>query len=90
MPLSPPALSPVYTLSGVAEVRPPQPTNPHAYTGRNSMETECPECAGKVSIASPEKGEIVECPECGVELEVVSVSPPALALAPEEEEDWGE
>jgi alpha-aminoadipate carrier protein LysW len=54
------------------------------------METECPECAGNVSIANPEKGEIVECSECGVELEVVSVSPPALALAPEEEEDWGE
>jgi alpha-aminoadipate carrier protein LysW len=54
------------------------------------METECPECAGTVSIAAPEKGEVVECPECGVELEVVSVDPPSLALAPEEEEDWGE
>jgi alpha-aminoadipate carrier protein LysW len=57
---------------------------------RIHMETECPECAGTVSIAAPEKGEIVECPECGVELEVVSVDPPSLALAPEEEEDWGE
>jgi alpha-aminoadipate/glutamate carrier protein LysW len=69
-------------------VRPPQTSTTHIR--RNHMETECPECAGTVSIASPEKGEIVECPECGVELEVVSVSPPSLALAPEEEEDWGE
>ena len=54
------------------------------------MEAECPECAAQVTLQAPEKGEIVECPECGVELEVVSVSPPQLALAPEEEEDWGE
>lgn len=55
------------------------------------METaECPECAGEVQLNAPEKGEIVECPDCGAELEVVAVAPVQLALAPEEEEDWGE
>ena len=33
---------------------------------------------------------VIQCPECGVELEVVSEDPLELALAPEEEEDWGE
>ncbi len=52
---------------------------------------ECPECAAKVAL--PEdvmEGEIVQCAECGLELEVVSLTPLALAQAPEEEEDWGE
>jgi alpha-aminoadipate/glutamate carrier protein LysW len=51
----------------------------------------CPECGAEVELsAKVEKGEIVQCPECGVELEVVKVNPVELALAPEEEEDWGE
>jgi alpha-aminoadipate carrier protein LysW len=54
------------------------------------MEAECPECAAKVELQNPEKGEIVECPDCGTELEVLSVNPPKLEPAPEEEEDWGE
>jgi alpha-aminoadipate carrier protein LysW len=54
------------------------------------MTAECPECAAQIELKNPEKGEIVECPECGTELEVVSVTPLQLALAPEEEEDWGE
>jgi alpha-aminoadipate carrier protein LysW len=54
------------------------------------MQAECSECAATVELTDPEKGEIVECPECGVELEVLSVDPPQLAPAPEEEEDWGE
>jgi len=54
------------------------------------MTAECPECAGQVTLQEPERGEIVECPECGMELEVTSVTPLALAAAPEEEEDWGE
>ncbi|HLJ66273.1 MAG TPA: lysine biosynthesis protein LysW [Chloroflexota bacterium] len=54
------------------------------------MEAECPECAAVIALGNPERGEIIECPECGVELEVVSVDPPQLAPAPEEEEDWGE
>ncbi len=50
----------------------------------------CPECDGKWDNGPLEKGEIITCPECGVELEVLSVDPIEVALAPEEEEDWGE
>ena len=53
--------------------------------------TECPECAGAVSLAAnTEVGEILSCPDCGARLEVKSVSPPSLAIAPKVEEDWGE
>ncbi len=53
--------------------------------------TECPECAAEVDlVAGTVVGEIIPCPDCGVELEVLSVEPPAVDLAPEEEEDWGE
>ena len=50
----------------------------------------CPECAAEIELDNPEQGEIVTCPECGAELEVLSTSPVALGLAPEEGEDWGE
>jgi alpha-aminoadipate carrier protein LysW len=52
--------------------------------------TECIECGGGVALANPLQGEIVACPDCGVELEVTTLSPLTLALAPEEQEDWGE
>jgi alpha-aminoadipate carrier protein LysW len=51
---------------------------------------ECPECAAEVPVRDTVPGEIVPCPECGADLEVVSLTPPTLALAPQEEEDWGE
>ena len=55
------------------------------------MSVECPECAAEIELADDTiQGEIVECPDCGVELEVVSLDPPAVDLAPQEEEDWGE
>lgn len=54
------------------------------------MSAECPECAATVALDGAVSGEILRCPECGVDLEVVSLEPPALALAPSEEEDWGE
>ena len=50
----------------------------------------CPECDAEFELTGVEKGEIIQCPECGVELEVVNEAPVELALAPEEEEDWGE
>lgn len=51
----------------------------------------CPECDADVAVgADAVKGEIVTCPDCGAELEVTGTEPVALALAPEEEEDWGE
>jgi alpha-aminoadipate/glutamate carrier protein LysW len=61
-----------------------------ASTKGENMQTECPECAATVTLVNPERGEIVECPECGAELEVTSTEPLTVALAPEEEEDWGE
>jgi alpha-aminoadipate carrier protein LysW len=43
-----------------------------------------------VPLTDAVPGEILPCPECGADLEVVSLTPPTLALAPQEEEDWGE
>ena len=55
------------------------------------MTSTCPECSAEVTLTGKVvKSEIVQCPDCGVELEVVTVEPLALAMAPEEEEDWGE
>jgi len=51
----------------------------------------CPECGGTLELGADLMAhEIVDCPACGTELEVTSVDPVAVALAPEEEEDWGE
>ena len=58
---------------------------------KSLVQVACPECGAEFEIdAATVKGEIIQCPECGVELEVVSAEPFELALAPEEEEDWGE
>jgi len=52
---------------------------------------ECPECVAQIELpADTVVAEIVVCQDCGVELEVVSIDPASLAMAPEEEEDWGE
>ena len=53
---------------------------------------ECPECGATIEVSdNVEKGEILQCEDCGAELEVITVEPVVeLALAPEEEEDWGE
>ena len=51
----------------------------------------CTECEAEITLeATTEIGEIIQCPDCGMDLEVLSVHPPELAPAPEEEEDWGE
>jgi alpha-aminoadipate/glutamate carrier protein LysW len=51
----------------------------------------CAECGAEIITAEElEEGEIIECEECGAELEVISEDPLEFALAPEEEEDWGE
>jgi len=56
-----------------------------------SHQTTCPECAADITLPDDTlSGEIIQCPDCGVELEVMSLDPPTLDLAPEEEEDWGE
>ena len=51
----------------------------------------CTECEAEIHLEpSAEVGEIIQCPDCGLDLEVLGIDPPALAPAPEEEEDWGE
>ncbi len=51
----------------------------------------CPECGAEITLGEKvEKGEIVQCPDCGADLEVMSVEPVQLAMAPMEEEEWGE
>lgn len=55
------------------------------------MTAECQECGADVALPSDVvEGEIIQCEDCGVELEVITLDPPKLELAPEEEEDWGE
>jgi len=52
---------------------------------------ECAECGAEITTdVALEEGEIIECDECGAEMEVISEDPLEFALAPEEEEDWGE
>jgi alpha-aminoadipate carrier protein LysW len=43
-----------------------------------------------VTLTKVMQNEITQCPGCGAELEIVSLEPLTLALAPQEEEDWGE
>jgi alpha-aminoadipate/glutamate carrier protein LysW len=56
-----------------------------------SQNAECPECAAEITLDDEViENEIIQCPDCGIDLEVVSLNPPVLEPAPEEEEDWGE
>jgi alpha-aminoadipate carrier protein LysW len=55
-----------------------------------SGQAQCPECFAEMTLSNVMQNEITQCPECGAELEVVSVTPLSLAVAPQEEEDWGE
>jgi alpha-aminoadipate carrier protein LysW len=50
----------------------------------------CPECEASVPLEGRIVGEIVYCPDCNAELEVLDLSTPSVALAPQVEEDWGE
>jgi len=51
----------------------------------------CPECEARIELAADtEVGEIIVCPDCGVDLEVTALAPAMVALAPMEQEDWGE
>lgn len=55
------------------------------------MNAECPVCGAQVELKEGTVvGELIECPDCGTELEVVSLDPPTVKEAPQEEEDWGE
>ncbi len=51
----------------------------------------CTECASPLDLpADIVEGEVLACGSCEAELEVVGLSPPAVAPAPEVDEDWGE
>ena len=52
--------------------------------------THCPECEAAITVHDLLIGEIIYCPDCNAELEVLRLEPPAVALAPQIEEDWGE
>ncbi len=55
------------------------------------MTTNCPECGAALELSAEVMAhEIIDCTACGAELEVISVEPLTVALAPDEEEDWGE
>ena len=55
------------------------------------MNAACPECDAQVALDHDTVvGEVVTCGDCGADLEVTSLDPAGLALAPPEEEDWGE
>ncbi len=57
----------------------------------NKMKTECPVCGVEIDLAKDAvQGELIECSDCGTELEVISVTPPKVQEAPQEEEDWGQ
>ena len=42
--------------------------------------SECPECAGELTLDQVELGEILVCDDCGAELEVRSLEPLSLSL----------
>jgi len=50
----------------------------------------CPECDAEITLQGFMTGEIIYCPDCNAELEVLNLEQPAVALAPQVEEDWGE
>jgi len=56
-----------------------------------SKVAECPECAARCEVPDDAmEGEIIQCDDCGAELEITALDPLALAVAPDEDEDWGE
>ena len=60
------------------------------FQGGTLLMANCPECEAQITVQGLMVGEIIYCPDCNAELEVLHLEPPAVALAPEVEEDWGE
>jgi alpha-aminoadipate carrier protein LysW len=60
------------------------------FSGGTQLMANCPECEAQITVQGLMVGEIIYCPDCNAELEVLHLEPPAVALAPEVEEDWGE
>jgi alpha-aminoadipate carrier protein LysW len=62
-----------------------------AYMTAHPNSQECTVCGANFQLdENPLLNELIECADCGTEFEVTSVEPLTLALAPQEEEDWGE
>jgi alpha-aminoadipate carrier protein LysW len=61
-----------------------------SFKGGTRQMAHCPECEAEITVQGLMMGEIIYCPDCSAELEVLGLEPPAVALAPEVEEDWGE
>ena len=52
---------------------------------------QCPICDADIELPDDAvEGELLTCPECGSELEVISVDPPEVAEAPQEEAETEE
>lgn len=65
-------------------------TNLYELKGGTQAMANCPECDAEIALQDLLVGEIIYCPDCNAELEVLRLEPPAVALAPQVEEDWGE
>lgn len=53
--------------------------------------TTCNVCETQLTIKpNAILNEIITCDECGTDLEIISLNPPQVKKAPQEEEDWGE
>ncbi len=59
-------------------------------TNTTNLTANCPECDAAINLQGLLVNEITYCPDCNAELEVLSLEQPALGLAPQVEEDWGE
>jgi alpha-aminoadipate/glutamate carrier protein LysW len=62
----------------------------HEFEGGTKTMAHCPECDAAITVQGLMIGEIIYCPDCNAELEVLNLEQPAVALAPQVEEDWGE
>jgi alpha-aminoadipate carrier protein LysW len=60
------------------------------FQGGTQFMANCPECEAQIIVQGLMVGEIIYCPDCNAELEVLNLEQPAVALAPQVEEDWGE
>ena len=59
-------------------------------TRTTNLTANCPECDAEINLQGLLVNEIIYCPDCNAELEVLNLEQPAVALAPQVEEDWGE
>ena len=57
---------------------------------KNGVVAICPDCEEEIKLGShPRQGQRVTCPECWADLEIISLNPPELDFADDEEEEDG-